>query len=170
MCSIGTKRTHLLSLLSRFVVNISLLQTTGLIYHTEESTYSLTGTGQELLQALTPLLAWAQQWAEQLRGQEETESAQTDLERSSQPTFLGIAPRFVVRDLEQSLAFYEQMGFQTTFHDEDFAIVERDKVSLHLNYFRDFPKGKSSVCWIASTDIDALYQQYLPAEARQAPL
>ena len=158
---------------------LSLLQTMGLLYHTEESTYSLTGTGQELLQALAPLQAWAQQWAEQLREQEETERAQTDLERSSrpmsslqssQPTFLGIAPRFVVRDLEQALAFYEQLGFQTTYHDEDFAIVERDKVSLHLNYFQDFPTGKYSVCWIASTDIDALYQQYLPAEAHQAPL
>jgi catechol 2,3-dioxygenase-like lactoylglutathione lyase family enzyme len=134
---------------------------------------------QELLQALAPLQAWAQQWSEQLREQEETEHAQTDLERSrrpmsssqsSHPTFLGIAPRFVVRDLEQALAFYEQLGFQTTYHDEDFAIVERDKVSLHLNYFQDFPTGKHAVCWIASTDIDALYQQYLPAEARQAPL
>ncbi len=88
----------------------------------------------------------------------------------SQPTFLGIAPRFVVRNLEQALAFYEQLGFQTTYRDEDFAIVERDKVSLHLNYFQDLPTGKHSVCWIASTDIDALYQQYRPVEARQAPL
>jgi hypothetical protein len=54
-------------------------------YHTEESTYSLTGTGQERLQVLAPLQALAKQRAEQLRGQEETESAQTDLERSSIP-------------------------------------------------------------------------------------
>src|SRR5260221_101275 len=103
---------------------LSLLQTMGLLYHTEESPYSLTGTGQELLQALAPLQAWAQQWAEQLRGQEETESAHTDLERrrlqmssapGSQPTFLGIAPRFVTRDLGQALAFYEHLGFQTTY-------------------------------------------------------
>ncbi len=157
---------------------LSLLQTTGLIYHTEESTYSLTGTGQELLQALAPLQAWAQQWAEQLRGQEETESAQTDLERSSrpmsssqssQPTFLGIAPRFVVRDLEQALAFYEHLGFQTTYHDADFAIVKRDGVDLHLNSSPDPPKGHS-VCWIAVTNIDALYQHYLPTNAVQSPL
>jgi len=158
---------------------LSLLQATGLIYHNEESMYSLTGTGQELLQALAPLQEWAQQWAEQLRTQEETESAQADIERSSismqssqnnQPTFLAIAPRFVVRDLEQALAFYEQLGFQTTYHDEGFAMVERDKVSLHLNPNPDLPAGKYSVCWIASTNIDALYQQYLPVEARQAPL
>ena len=86
------------------------------------------------------------------------------------PTFLEIAPRFVVRDLEQALAFYERLSFQTTYHDEGFAIVARDQVSLHLNPNPDLPPGKSSVCWIASTDIDALYQQYLPAQARQAPL
>ncbi len=90
--------------------------------------------------------------------------------QSSQPTFLGIAPRFVVRDLEQALAFYEHLGFQTTYHDEGFAMVERDKVSLHLNPNPDLPPGRYSVCWIASTGIDALYEQYLPAEARQAPL
>ena len=49
-------------------------------------------------------------------------------------------------------------------------MVERDKVSLHLNPNPDLPTGKYSVCWIASTDIDALYQQYLPDQARQAPL
>jgi DNA-binding HxlR family transcriptional regulator len=155
---------------------LSLLQTTGLIYHTEESTYSLTKTTQELLQALAPLQAWAQQWAEQLREQEETERAQTDLERtrrlmsssqSSQPTFLGIAPRFVVRDLEQALAFYGQLGFQTTYHDEDFAIVERDGVDLHLNGSPDSPR-RHGVCWIAVTNIEALYEQYLPTNAVQS--
>jgi len=164
------------SLLSQ---RLSLLQTTGLISHTEESTYSLTGTGRELLQALAPLQAWAELWAEQLRGQEATESAPADRERSPKPmsssqsghpTFMGIAPRFVVRDLQQALAFYEHLGFQTTYHDEGFAMVERDKVSLHLNPNPDLPTGKYSVCWIASTDIDALYQQYLPDQARQAPL
>jgi hypothetical protein len=34
--------------------------------------------------------------------------------QSSQPTFLTVAPRFVVYDMEQTLAFYEQLGFQTT--------------------------------------------------------
>src|SRR3989440_10221170 len=62
---------------------LSLLQTTGLIYHTEESTYSLSGTGQELLQALTPLQAGAQQGSGQFRGQNETASAPPSLERSS---------------------------------------------------------------------------------------
>jgi uncharacterized glyoxalase superfamily protein PhnB len=90
--------------------------------------------------------------------------------QSSHPTFLAVAPRFVVRDLEQALAFYRQLGFQTTYQDEAFAIVERDGVDLHLNYFSDAPKGKYSVCWIAVTNIDTLYQQYLPTNAVQSPL
>ncbi len=163
------------SLLSQ---RLSVLQTTGLIHHTEEGMYSLTGTGQQLLQALAPLQMWAEQWAEQLSVQEETKGAQANQERSrlqmspspsSQSTFLSIAPRFVVSDLEQALAFYGQLGFQTTHHDEQFAIVERDGVGLHLNYNPDSPKSHS-VCWIGVTNSDALYQQYVPTNAVRSPL
>jgi catechol 2,3-dioxygenase-like lactoylglutathione lyase family enzyme len=90
--------------------------------------------------------------------------------QSSQPTFLAVAPRFVVHDLERALAFYRQLGFQTTYQDEAFAIVERDGVDLHMNYFSDAPKGKHAVCWIAVTNIDALYQHYLPTNAVQSLL
>jgi catechol 2,3-dioxygenase-like lactoylglutathione lyase family enzyme len=85
-------------------------------------------------------------------------------EQSSHPTFLSVAPRFVVADLEQALAFYGQLGFRTTYQDEQFAIVERDGVDLHLNCFADAPRSHS-VCWIGVTDSDALYQQYLPTSA-----
>ncbi|MFL5665305.1 MAG: hypothetical protein ACJ8BW_28765 [Ktedonobacteraceae bacterium] len=40
--------------------------------------------------------------------------------QNNQPTLLSIAPRFVVHDMEQALAFYGQLGFQTTFRDDDF--------------------------------------------------
>ena len=87
----------------------------------------------------------------------------------SQPTFRSVAPRFVVQDMERALAFYEQLGFQTTYHDEAFAIVARDEVDLHLNYSPDPPKSHS-VCWIAVSNIDTLYQQYLPTHAVQSQL
>jgi catechol 2,3-dioxygenase-like lactoylglutathione lyase family enzyme len=157
---------------------LSMLQTTGLIDHTEEGMYHLTEVGKALLQALAPLQEWAQQWAEQLSLQEETERAQAYQERSrpqmssapgSQPTLLTIAPRFVVSDLEQALAFYGQLGFQTTYYDEHFAIVERDGVGLHLNYAPDSPKSHG-VCWIGVTNSEALYQQYLPTNAVRSPL
>ena len=98
------------------------------------------------------------------------ENRQMSSSHSSQPTFLAIAPRFVVHNLEQALAFYGQLGFQTTYHDEGFAIVERDGVDLHFNRFPDASKEKCSVCWIAVTNSEALYQQYLPTNAVRSPL
>lgn len=89
--------------------------------------------------------------------------------QSSSPRLLSISPRFVVQDLEQALAFYRHLGFQTTYQDEAFAIVERDGISLHFNYSSDPPKSHS-VCWISVTRIEELYQQYLPTQAIQSPL
>jgi hypothetical protein len=88
---------------------------------------------------------------------------------NSQPTFDSIAPRFVVLDMEQALAFYGQLGFVTTYQDEGFAMIERDGISLHLNSSPEPPKGHS-VGWIGVTNVEALYQQYLPTHAVQSPL
>ena len=83
----------------------------------------------------------------------------------SQPTLLSIAPRVPVGDMEQALAFYAQLGFATTSRDGEFAIVERDGISLHFNVSEGH-----SVCWIGVTNIEALYQQYVPTGAIQSPL
>jgi catechol 2,3-dioxygenase-like lactoylglutathione lyase family enzyme len=89
--------------------------------------------------------------------------------QDKQPVFLSVAPRFVVRDMDLALAFYGQLGFQTTYRDEGFAMVERDGVALHLNYSPDPPKSYS-VCWIAVSGIDVLYRQCVPTNAVQSPL
>ena len=89
--------------------------------------------------------------------------------QNNQPAFLSVAPRFVVHHLEQALAFYGQLGFQTTYRDEHFAVLERDGVNLHLNCYPDAPKAHS-VCWIDVTNSDALYQQYVPTNAVCSPL
>ena len=86
-----------------------------------------------------------------------------------QPTLASIAPRFVVQDMEQALAFYGKLGFAATYQDEAFAIVTRDGIDLHLNASAEPPKGRS-VCWIGVTNIEALYQQYLPTGAIRSPL
>ena len=89
--------------------------------------------------------------------------------QNSRPAFVSIAPRFVIQDLEQALAFYGQLGFQPTYEDEAFAIVTRDGIDLHLNFFPEPPKSHS-VCWIGVTNIEAFYQQYLPTYTIQSPL
>jgi len=81
-----------------------------------------------------------------------------------QPTLDSVAPRFFVGDMEQALAFYGQLGFATTYHDEGFAIVERDGIALHFNVSEGH-----SVCYIGVTNIEALYQHYLPTGAIQSP-
>ena|SRR5579859_7271767 len=91
------------------------------------------------------------------------------LEPSENPTFLTVVPRFIVHDMQQALAFYEQLGFQASMYDEHFAILKRDGVTLHVQSFLDPPEGHS-VCWIEVTNSDALYQQYLPTNAVCAPL
>jgi glyoxalase/bleomycin resistance protein/dioxygenase superfamily protein len=71
--------------------------------------------------------------------------------------------------MEQALAFSGQLGFQNTYHDGGFAVVEWDGVDLHLNHPPD-PPMHHSVCWIAVSTIEALYQQYVPTHAVQSPL
>jgi uncharacterized glyoxalase superfamily protein PhnB len=82
-----------------------------------------------------------------------------------QPTFLSLAPRFPVGDMEQALAFYAQLGFGITTRSEEFAMVEREGISLRFTVSEGH-----SVCWIGVTHIEALYQQFLPTGAIQSPL
>jgi hypothetical protein len=87
----------------------------------------------------------------------------------SAATLRTIAPRFVVADMAQAFGFYAQLGFQPTYHDGQFAIIERDGITLHFNCFPEGPKCHA-VCWIGVSNIGALYQQYLPTNAIAAPL
>ncbi len=91
--------------------------------------------------------------------------------QESHPTLDSIAPRTLVVDMEQALAFYGHLGFVTTYHDEGFAIVERDGVALHFNASDDEdPPQEHVLGWIGVTTIEALYQQYVPTGAIQSPL
>jgi len=88
-----------------------------------------------------------------------------------QPTLDSIAPRSLVVDMEQALAFYGQLGFVTTYHDEGFAIVERDGIALHFNASdAEDPPTTHVVAWIGVTNIETLYQQYRPTGALESPL
>ena len=89
-----------------------------------------------------------------------------------QPTLDSVAPRFLVGDMEQALAFYGQLGFATPYHDEGFAIIERDGIALQFNVSdpTQEPSKGCSVCSIGVTNIEALYQQYLPTGAIRSPL
>ncbi len=90
-----------------------------------------------------------------------------------QPTLDSVAPRFLVGDMEQALAFYGQLGFVSTYHDEGFAILERDKIALQFNVSdptHEPPQEGCRVCYIGVTNIEGLYQQYLPTGVLRSPI
>jgi len=81
---------------------------------------------------------------------------------TSQPILTSVLPDLAVNDIERSLAFYGQLGFQTVYQDSDFAIVKRDAVELHLNLCPVKATENMLACRIIVTNIEALYQQCLP--------
>jgi hypothetical protein len=89
------------------------------------------------------------------------------------PTLDSVAPRFLVADMEQALAFYGQLGFASPYHDEGFAILERDGIALQFNVSdptHEPPQEGCRVCYIGVTHIEALYQQYVPTGAVRSPI
>ena len=68
-------------------------------------------------------------------------------EQSRHPTFLTVAPRFIVHDVGASTGGSH----------------------VQLNSSLEPAKGHSA-CWIGVTNIEALYQQYLPTQSLQCPL
>src|SRR5215469_278491 len=92
--------------------------------------------------------------------------------QEGQPTLDSVAPRFLARDMEQALTFYDQLGFASSYHGDGFGIIERDRIALQFNVSdptEEPPEGRL-VCWIGVTNIEALYQQYLLTGAIQSPL
>jgi hypothetical protein len=59
------------------------------------------------------------------------------------------------------------------YHDEGFAILERDGIALQFNVSdptHEPPQEGCRVCYIGVTNIEALYQQYLPTGALRSPI
>jgi catechol 2,3-dioxygenase-like lactoylglutathione lyase family enzyme len=84
---------------------------------------------------------------------------------TSQLIFTRVIPDLAVNDIDRSLAFYGQLGFQTVYQDPGFAIVKRDAVALHLNRCPVKATENESACRIIVTSIETLYQQCLPMNA-----
>lgn len=89
------------------------------------------------------------------------------------PTLDSVAPRFLVGDMEQALAFSGQLGFVTPYHDEEFAILKRDGIALQFNVSdptQEPPQHGCKVCYISVTNLEELYQQYVPTGTVRSPI
>jgi catechol 2,3-dioxygenase-like lactoylglutathione lyase family enzyme len=71
----------------------------------------------------------------------------------------GIAPIFAVRDLKQSIAFYEAaFGFETdATYGDGYAILSLGDVGLHLTVWREMdPRQNAGAAYLYVTDVDDL--------------
>jgi hypothetical protein len=64
-------------------------------------------------------------------------------ERSS--TLPNIAPRFGSTNFDETATFYEKIGFQVDYRDEEFMMLKCDEVVIRCNLFDEPTKG-GSVC------------------------
>ena len=85
---------------------------------------------------------------------------------------LSVIPALPVRDLTRALRFYEhELGFALRHIGDDFAIVKRDGVEIHLWITRAPPSPAgdlaplgSAVCKIHVSGLARLYEEYLTRE------
>jgi len=77
------------------------------------------------------------------------------------PTLLRIAPELPVSNVPKSIAYYEaKLGFHTTvtMPDEDYAIVERDDVAIHLFQSKNGTSAPGSI-HIFTEGLDELHTE-----------
>jgi hypothetical protein len=75
---------------------------------------------------------------------------------------LSVAPTIPTTDMQRTIECYERLGFTfTVLEGRDFAIGERDDITLHfsLNPHHD-PRQTAACVYIRVTDADALYAEW----------
>lgn len=83
--------------------------------------------------------------------------------------FTSAIPILPTTDIGQAIAFYGYLGFQTRYHDVDYALFTRDTIELHVWLCLDPSISGNSSCRIRVRGIEALYQE-LHAKGLLEPL
>ncbi len=86
-----------------------------------------------------------------------------------------IQPVLAARDVAESIAFYQQLGFTLIFQDDKtaprYAALQRDGAELHLQW-ADATQwqhgGDRPVIRLMVDDVDALYEEFVAASVRLA--
>ena len=72
------------------------------------------------------------------------------------------APIFPVRDLNDSLAFYQRLSFGTEAYDEGYGFARRERLHLHLRVVAELdPFANNSGVYVDTADVDALHAEWL---------
>jgi catechol 2,3-dioxygenase-like lactoylglutathione lyase family enzyme len=80
------------------------------------------------------------------------------------------APIFQVRDLNFSLAFYEQLGFRTDTYDEGYGFARRERLLLHLRAVPGLdPLANNCGVYVGAPAVDALHSEWLGCGLRVVP-
>lgn len=75
-------------------------------------------------------------------------------------------PGFYITEMNITLAWYHDfLGFECTFRvqgekEPPYAIVSRDRVSIHLSLDRDGNSARRGFCYIQTDDVESLYEEF----------
>ena len=77
---------------------------------------------------------------------------------------VAVDPIFVVSDVQQAVAHYEQLGFTTSYYDEGYAYARRDKLTIHLaSAGADVDRIGRGSLYLHVDDADALAEEWRTA-------
>ena len=89
------------------------------------------------------------------------------LEQTSRAQVEGqVIPTLPARDIEQTVAYYEALGFDLVAKypgEQTYAIVRRDDAELHFYEFPVDPKENLAGCYLRIGDADALHAEWMAA-------
>lgn len=66
-------------------------------------------------------------------------------------------PILPFEDVAVSRAFYEQLGFESTYEEADYVMLRKDTVELHLSRSGCYGVQGPASCYFRTPDVDRLY-------------
>ncbi len=69
-------------------------------------------------------------------------------------------PVLAARDIDETAAFYEKLGFAMTVRHDDYLILQRDGCEVHFWRCEDRAIAGATSCYIRSADVDALHAEF----------